>query len=438
MKKLTLAAAVALAASSLALNANAYNLVENSATNLDLNIELGAGIFNSKKTYAQFRDKDESVTWFESYLMLDLEGKHQLGDAGTVYGGVGSITTKTAGDGDAAGFTNGKESKTTLENAYLGWQSGNLISALGQDGLDISVGRQQYAVGDGFLINSDALSFGKSAAAAIGDSDFDRGGAYWLAPRRSFDNTFIIRVGQEDSLLAEAFYLNSSNYAQDKVDITGLNLEYETGLGKVGFLGFRNSSDYSDTRDGQKTFSLRFAGDLGVENLFLSGEFASQSHGDSTKSATAGYLEAGWTFAATAWQPSLNYRYSIFSETFDPGMFGFSRGYGTWFQGEVAANYAGPFNENSRVHYLALNLEPTESLTLGAAFFNFSTNKKRGGEDLAANELDIYAEWFATENLLISPLVGLYKPKNDAETGGTQLGDNKLNIYSQLMLIAFF
>lgn len=437
MKKLTLATAVALAASGLAFNANAYNLVENSTTNLDLNIELGAGVFNSKKTYAEFREKDESVTWFESYLMLDLEGQHQLGVAGNLYAGIGSITTKTGGDGDAAGFTNGEESKTTLENAYLGWQSGNLISVLGENGLDISVGRQQYAVGDGFLINSDALSFGKSAAAAIGDSDFDRGGAYWLAPRRSFDNTFIVRVGQEDSLLAEAFYLDSGNYAQDKIDITGLNLEYETGLGKVGFLGFKNSSDYDNTRDGQKTFSLRFAGDLGVENLFFSAEVASQSHGDSTKSASAGYLEAGWTFADTAWQPSLSYRYSTFSETFDPGMFGFSRGYGTWFQGEVAANYAGPFNENANVHHLALTLEPAENLTLGAAFFNFST-KKKTNEDLAANELDIYAEWFALDNLLISPLVGLYKPKNDSTNGGTQLGDNKLNLYSQIMVIAFF
>ena len=47
--------------------------------------------------------------------------------------------------------------------------------------------------------------------------------------------------------------------------------------------------------------------------------------------------------------------------------FGFSRGYGTWFQGEEAANYAGPFGTDADVHYLGVKGNPTERLTVGGS-----------------------------------------------------------------------
>ena len=58
-----------------------------------------------------------------------------------------------------------------LEHLYAGWRSGDLLAdSLGEDALDLSLGRQEFQVGDGFL---------------IWDGNFDNAGdgAYWLGPR---------------------------------------------------------------------------------------------------------------------------------------------------------------------------------------------------------------------------------------------------------------
>ena len=91
----------------------------------------------------------------------------------------------------------------------------------------------------------------------------------------------------------------------------------------------------------------RFAGEA------VAGAFGLDQRGGSDvvkNDADAWTVEGGWTFADLPWSPTLNYRHARFSadkagtarnEAFDPLFFGLSRGLGTWFQGEVAANYAG-------------------------------------------------------------------------------------------------
>lgn len=413
---------------------NAANIYDKNATAVDLNIEAGLGVFNSSKSYNTLGGTESgSKSWHESYLMLDLEARQQTETAGGFYTGVGTVLSTTGGDGDAAGFTTGSEGKVSLENLYAGWTSGDLIPALGKDGLEVSFGRQQFVVGDGFIINSDALSFGKGLEPFVEN----RGGSYYMAPRRSFDNTFILRVGGDAGLKTELFYLDSGNEGQDEVNMAGINLEYTQDWGTFGFLGLKNDSDLNPVRDGQKVYSLRYQGNAGVENLFLSGEFTTQSQGDSSKDGNAGYLELGWTFANLPMSPSVNYRYSQFSENYDTLMYGFNRDFGTWFQGEVAANYAGPFSENTSINYLGLRAEAKENMTLGLSLFNFKTDNKSAG-NLDANEVDVFMEYFPTDYLMVSPLVAFYKPNKDASEGGSQLGSNSVNTYAQLMLVAFF
>ncbi|MCZ3030374.1 hypothetical protein NYY88_18895, partial [Acinetobacter baumannii] len=90
--------------------------------------------------------------------------------------------------------------------------------------------------------------------------------------------------------------------------------------------------------------------------------------------------------------PYVSYRYSRFSEGFDPLFYGFSRGYGTWFQGEVAGNYAGPFNNNSRIQNVTFKVSPLQNLNVGAVLFDFKTiDRNLGNND--SHELDLYAEW---------------------------------------------
>jgi hypothetical protein len=425
--------------------ASAYNFYQQDGAELNLDIEAVLGVFSSEESYnlGAKPEAGESV-WKEGFIKYGLSGSQITGADSSVYGALSLVSSGTWGDGDAGGFTSGNERKTELEDAYLGWRSGDLIPALGQDGLDISVGRQQFTIGDGFLINGDSLNFGD----ALNGPGFDlnRGGAYWLAARKSFDRTAIARIGGSEGLRADLFWLDSDNKAQAAMELAGANAEYVSSRGTFG-LTYIEGLDVDDdvasalgynARDGQQTVSLRYQGNAGVENLFLSGEFVTQQPGDnSSDDATAWYAEAGWTFSDVTWSPSVNYRYSSFEENFDPLFFGFNRGYGTWFQGEVAANYAGPFNSDADVHHVGVKAAPSETLSVGALFFNFR-DTDGGSGDFNAREIDFYAEWVVAPHLIISPLVGFYTPDNSSAEGGSQLGSDDTNMYGQIIAIVPF
>ncbi|MBR9829959.1 MAG: hypothetical protein GYB41_15210 [Oceanospirillales bacterium] len=413
--------------------ASAYNLYSQNGSELNLDIEAVFGVFSSQENYLFDGDRD-GASWQEGYIKYGLSGSHTYGESGAgVYAGLNLISSGTWGDGDAGGFTSGDERETDLEDAYIGWRSGNLIPMLGEDGLDLSFGRQQFTLGDGFLINGDALNFGDAL-----DSSLNRGGAYWLAGRKAFDRTAIARIGGSEGLRADLFWLESDNRAQAEMELAGINAEYVLPEGTFG-VSYIEGLDVNETyglahRDGQQTLSLRYQGNAGVENLFLSGEFVTQNQGNSSVAdADAWYAEAGWTFADMPWSPSVNYRYASFDSGFDPLFFGFNRGYGTWFQGEVAANYAGPFNSGTDVHHVGVKATPTEMLTVGALFFDFSDTDGNGAND--GQEIDLYAEWVVTPNLIVSPLVGFYTPDS---SNGTQIGNDDTNVYAQMIAIVPF
>jgi len=414
---------------------------ENYQLNADL--ELAAGIFTSDKSYLYDTEQD-GAQWQEGYIKYGLSGSYSLGNNTAFYAGVNALSSGTWGDGDAGGFSTGDESDTDLEDAYVGFKSGNLLPFLGQDGLDISLGSQSFAIGDGFLINGDALNLGEGLNG--GGLDFDRGGAYWLAARKAFDKTALVRIGGSTGLRSDLFWIESDNNAQADTELTGINLEYVSSHGTFGLMhlkGLDVNEPYAQAlgltgRDGQDTTSLRYQGNAGVEPLFLSAEFVTQDQGDaSRKDADAWYAEAGWSFEQQIWSPSVNIRYSTFDEGFDPLFFGFNRGYGTWFQGEVAANYAGPFNSDTDVLHVGVKAYPAPTVAVGALFFDFS-DTAGGSGSLDSQEIDLYAEWAVNDHLFLSPLIGFFKPEKRAADGGSQLLDNDLNTYAQIMAVISF
>jgi len=435
LHRLTLAAVLA----GLSTGAPAYELYRDGDSHLDANLEMLFGLFHSRERYAIARDQPGSASWREGYLKYGLSGEQRLGGAGTLYGAFALLGSGTWGDGDAAGFSDGSERTHKIEDAYAGWKSANLFPLLGEDGIDFSYGRQSVAIGDGFLIQGDSLNVGHG----LGDGQFNRGGGYYLAARKSFDKTAILRLGGKTGWRGDLMWLQSDNRAQANTEMHVATLEHVADAGTVGLTWIdtthvdeRYASPQQLEREGMKTWSIRAQGNAGVDNLFLSGEFAKQ---DKPHAATedAWYLEAGWTFADTSWRPNLSYRYSRFSERFDPLFFGLSRGLGTWFQGEVAANYAGPFNSNTRVHKVGLVVSPLPTLNLGAQWFAFDTLDRRLG-NTDARELDLYAEWTVSEHLTVVPLVGLYQPERSALDGGTQLGSDRTNLYSQVVFVSTF
>ncbi|MDX1369291.1 hypothetical protein [Pseudomonas sp.] len=407
---------------------------------LNADLEALFAALHSSESYDLAGSRNEgSSSWREGYVKYGLSGNHGLTGSGTLYGALNLVSSGTWGDGDAAGLTQGSERRTAVEDAYLGWRSADLLPWLGKDGVNISGGRQVISLGDGFLIQGDAVSFGDVDLGA----DFDRGGAYYLAGRKAFDQTAVLRLGGDQGWRGDLIWLKSDNPAQAETELAIGNLEHVAEFGTLG-LSWIHGLDVNqrfaqilglEQRDGMDTVSLRGRSGLGVDNLELAGEYVTQDKDSGRESAW--YLEGSWIFAEVAWTPTASYRYSRFSEAFDPLFYGFSRGYGTWYQGEVAGNYAGPFNSNTQVHHVGLKAAPRENLTLGALYFDFDP-LDQSQNNLGGRELDVYLEWMVNDHLLISPLLGFYQPDRGNDQGGLQLGGDGTNTYLQLVVGTFF
>lgn len=430
------------AATLAALATPAYSAVlrETEDRTVELNLEAMAGYFSTSEDYLAEGGKD----WQEAYGKGTVAVEQTLANTSTLYGGLGVIALGTFGDGDAAGFTTGDESDADIENAYLGWRNA-------RGTLDVSVGRQGFQLGDGFLIAGDAISLGEGLD-PLG-VDVDRGGAYYLAGRKSFSNTAIVNYDPDGPLRGDLFWLQSDNPYHQDTELAGINLEMvddskgTLGLSYLNVLDVDRGADLAlwDQRDGMDVISLRGQGSLGVEDLFLSFEYVDQSGGDTAveNDAYAWYVEAGWTFSNQPWSPGVNVRYAEFSgdeantgdnEAFDPLFFGFTRGFGTWYQGEVASNYAGPANSGNEVQRVEFTLAPRADLQLAAQYWDFSARDDTA--DLDGQEIDVYALWSINDQFVFSPLIGWYKPEGDDVIASQ--GNDDSNLYVQAVLMYFY
>lgn len=411
----------------------AYSLVEEEGYNLNLDTTAFVGAFSSKETYSANPSSPKSPSWQEAHVKLGLSGAVLLDENQQIFGAANWVTSANWGDGDAAGMTLGSERNTDIEDLYIGY-SGDMFS--------ISVGRQVLKIGDGFVINDDGFGMGEGV-----DPGLKRAGAFYTAPHKAFDQTVKISVGGDQGFRTDLFWFKSDNKGQGRPTMAGANVEYIQDTGTFGLLylkgldtdptGILGGAFDIPQRDGQTTTSIRYQGNAGVENLFLSSEFAFQKQGNDAPDANAWYAELGWTFADVAWSPTLKYRYSSFDPGYDQLFSGFNeqRGYGTWTQGEVRYFGAtgGQFASDIDVHMLSAESLPRQDLVLGASFFDFA-DSNNGSGDNDAQEVDLYALWFASENLIVTPLLGFYKPDSDSSTQG----NTNTNVYAQIQAIINF
>ncbi|PYY72324.1 hypothetical protein CRX42_01535 [Pseudomonas jessenii] len=438
LKTRSLSKAIGLGVALLTANSSAYayELYADEDTKVIGNFLAIFGMFNSRKNYD---GTTGGSSWREGFIKYGLSIDQTLGSAGSVYGTANLVSSGTWGDGDAAGITDGTERTTKFDEAFAGWRSGELFPVLGKDGVDLSFGRQIITLGDGFIINDDGLNFGKGPA----DGKLNRGGAYYLAARHAFDETAVVRLGGKDGVHGSMMWMKSDNRSQANTEMAAGTLEYTAAPGTLGLtyihgidVDDRYASDFQKQREGMNIYSLRGTGNAGIENAHFAFEYAWQDKDAGDEKAW--YTEAGYTFADLPWSPDLTYRYSRYSKNWDSMFNGFNRGYGTWFQGEVASNYSGPFNSNTSVQHVALKVKPVDVVTVGALFFDYKTLHKSDALNLDGRELDLYAEWAVSEHLIVTPLLGLYKPNKDESNGGNQVGGNGTNVYSQLTVAVPF
>src|SRR5699024_5126710 len=283
----------------------AFTVHEDDDITVDLTLDAMYGAFHSQRSYdplgAGNPNGPGSVAWQEGMVEYGAEMLWDLGYQGAALAArVSGVSTATWGDGDAAGFTSGKERKNNIEDAWLRWSSGNIFPALGYNGLEISAGRQFLGVGDGFLLYGDLVSFGKGG---LYPALNNRGGAYYLAGRSAFANSFAVSLGGEEGLRGDLMWIKSDNDVQDKVKMLVANMEYVAPMGTVGLTYLRglNASSGSpgirSEKDGMDVWSVRAQGDAGVENLFLSAEFVHQDLAAHSSNERGWYVACGWTFA---------------------------------------------------------------------------------------------------------------------------------------------
>lgn len=368
--------------------------------------------------------------------MVGLSGELPVAGRSAIYATASSLGTVVNGDGDAAGLTEGGESHLKLDEAYVGWRSGHLFDV--DNAVDVSVGKQSFTVGNGWLIDGGALAVGTG---------------------RVFDKTVIARFRLGSGISAKAFYLGSEDALEGQTKLAGVDLAYSNDSGSALGATYLRVTDVDPTvfgglwaaRAGLNTFSVRGRSRLGLKHVLFSFEATAQRghptiRGHSRKvQAWAWYAQAGYRFADWPWTPKVVYRFSSFSgddpntrtlEGYDPLFYGFYRQYGTWIQGDVAGVYTGPFNRNADIQHVGLYVHPPGLRRAGMLFFNYRTRQTFGGvsHDFA-REWDFFFDWMPRHNVLVSPSFAVFNPGPGATA---VLGTRRTNYFFQLIAICSF
>jgi hypothetical protein len=456
-------------------------------------LQLGTGFFASPNANFGLGTYDSggarritgSPLWLESYFTPELKASYAQPRLGQFYGDVSTVGAMTLGDGDAnlLSTTVGNPASIALENAYVGWKSGRLLGDLGDDALDLRAGRQNFVVGDAFLVG-------------LGNVNVGRRAAYYIGPRTAFDGIGTVRINTEP-VRGDLFVLRTTTdrkltrgFDQPQTDFAGANIEwFESSKGQDGRFSYDARARYVGAmflhvydadgngcfsiancgfgppgidvhanRDGLDVASVRTGGApfAKLEDFLFYAEYAHEFNDRSgfKVDADAWYVEPGWRFSQLPWTPQISYRYSHFSgdsdpndqtkRSFDPLFFTTGRGFGTWILGEIAGQYL-IFNSNVNVHQVGLSASPRDDLKLSALLYRFDWDQPAqfGGTDAhAMDELDLIAEWTVTERLSITGGFGIARPGKggrqflesaSAGFSGVPSRDNRTWLLSELL-----
>lgn len=431
-------------------------LYDKDGVHLQFDFAGGAGVFavNNARFGAGVTSLDNgkregNPRWFEAYVKPGLSGSVETQGLGSVYGTMAVVGSTTQGEGDAVSatgtqFTHGGTSHGDLERLALGWKSGELLPQ--KDAIDLSGGRQDFVLGDGFLL-------------ADGNADTGKEGVYWFGARSAWVNSAIARL-QWDVLHADAFWLKSDRDSGNMA-IQGLNLEAKKdGIGTIAAAVMRVTDDdpshsglvgsdgVSSLRKGMKVYDFRAQGTPvpQVPDLFLSGEYVIEKNGTDGRKldAEAWYGEAGYTFSTLPWKPGISYRYAHFSgddssttnqsEAFDPMRYGMVRGWGSYFHGEVAGQYL-LFNSNENLHMVHATVNPTDTVQLGVLYYDFELDQTSNGASKDfGSEVDLHADWMATPWLSVSGVYGRLTPDDNAKAN---YGKDPMEVFELITTVKF-
>ena len=362
-------------------------------------------LFNSPKNPGVAENLSDQ--WFEGYVKPGLSGSYMFESATEVYGKASAVGERTYG---SMPRVFGEDiSSFGPDDLYIGWRSAKSLS-IGENAIDVSVGRAPYQLGHGLLLYDGSAEGGS------------RGG-YWSNARKAFEFAAIGRF-KPGPHLVEAFYLDRDDLPESEsgTRLWGANYELSAGESTFGVTYFKVSADPAvlPERDGLNVFNAR-AYATPVSGLSFEFEYAREDNGD-TLAATAWTLQGAYELSDFSWTPTLSYRYAFFQgddpataehEAFDPLFPGF-HDWGQWWQGEIAGEY---FLSNSNLisHLVRAHLAPSDAIGTGLLFFKFNLDQPgsyAGGvtDTALAFEANWYLDWKITTHFTASVVAGYADP----------------------------
>lgn len=376
------------------------------------NLDAGVGAFGfGNSLYLDNREDpsgDLSDDWAESFVKPALSGWIGLGKS-QLYAGISVVGERTYGAPPPLVGT--EAGSFGPENLYIGWRSGSSVGT-SENLLDFSLGRQAYTLGHGMILWDGAAEGGS------------RGG-FWSNARKAWAFAGLARVRPTIHNF-EAFYLDRSQIpgADANPRVWGGNYQIvPTEATTLGATYMQTLSDSNPARDGMNVFNVRAytAPFTRLPGLSFEGEYVMEDNGDLV-SSTAWTAGLAYQFGGGGWAPKLSYRYAFFegddpattaNEAFDPLFTGFYD-WGSWWQGEIAGEY---FLANSNLisSQVRLGFTPSDAVSTGLIGYSFTLDQPSWygipvtSKDIAT-ELDLYLDWKANSNFLVSVVAAFANP----------------------------
>jgi len=383
------------------------------------NFDAGLGAFGFGNSLYTQAHPDPSGNlgddWIESYAKPALSAVYPL-KTGSVYGAASVVGERTCAAPPSA--VGEDASSFQVEDLYIGWRSGKALS-IGDDALDVQVGRMPYRIGRGFLIQD-------------GGGEGGSRGGYWSNARKAWEFAEVITFKPKHHTF-QVFYLDRAEVPETRTGTRLWGANYDLAWGEANTVGATFIGAMSDSlpnRDGMSVVNLRayVSPFKRLPFLSLGAEYANESNG-SKLTSNAWMAEAAYEFASVAGKPKVSYRYAFYqgddpstekSEAFDPLFPGFYD-WGTWWQGEIAGEYF-LSNSNLASHQARVHFTPTESLGTGLIGYLFRNDHPESfGPGVTskniASEVDAYADWKVNRNFSLSFILAYGNPQEALAQG---------------------
>ncbi len=356
---------------------------------------------------------DLSDNWSEASVKPALSAEYTTSSSSQIYGKFSAVGTRTFGA--APTLVGDDASSFDIEDAYVGWRSGNSLGDLGENVLDFTVGRAQYTLGHGMVLYD-------------GSADGGSRGGYWTGARKAFEFAAIGRFKPGNHTF-EAFYLDKDDMPEADSDSKLWGANYEYAIGEDTTLGATYMKWSADERRSaaagwtRRLQPARLHGTLpGPQAALVRGRVR---EGRQRRRARLGGLERTGRLAvqlglaAQAFLPlrHLRGRRSGDGPRTKPltDCFTGFHDWGTWWQGEIAGEY---FVSNSNLisHQLRVDATPTDAISTGLILYDFQLDKPASlgpqvTSDEVAYELDWYMEWSVNDNFSLSFVAAIRGPR---------------------------